>query len=111
MQTAIEDHLKLYVSELEDREVAQRVPTTFRQLARLLERAFGPVYYVYDACPGRSAKKPCHLLYRCEYKDLDSCPKCGTPRRKPNGQAALLMPYHALHSYVQFLYKDPDLAR
>lgn len=88
-----------------------KVPKTYRQLAAAVEQRHGATYVLYDACPGKSPEKPCHFLYRCDYKDARDCPLCKTSRHDAEGKPRLQMIYNPLESYMNYLYSDPDLAR
>lgn len=107
VQEVVGDILTLMFGDCGD----PRIPRTYKQLVSVMERQHGLVYYKYDACPGPRDGKPCHFLYRCEYRHHEVCPLCNTTRKNAQGKPRLQMVYQPLSSYLQFLYGDADLAR
>lgn len=88
------------------------LPKDFQQAMAMLDKQAGTELIAYDICPN----KDCHVMvYRCEFKDLQQCPRCGQDRYKVTAAGSKLARKRLLYSpvteYVRTLWRNPDTAR
>ena len=77
-----------------DPEWTAALPSSYKALETLLGKAYGAQLFKYDIC------SHCHsCIYRCEYENAVTCPRCTTPRFQANGRAQASM-YYAPHPGV-----------
>lgn len=95
-----------------DESFSEQIPDTYAKCLRALERDLKhkPVaFYIYDICP--TAGCPC--VYRCEFRDLECCPRCKAKRYKTSAtgkrRAAATMLYGCLLDYVRCTFTNPYL--
>lgn len=85
---------------------AQQMLTTYDTALRVLEKGCHTTLYVYDIC----RNSQCSMIYRCEFKDMLTCPCCGTDRFGSSHQRRTLL-YSGHAAYVKYLWSIPPIAR
>jgi hypothetical protein len=108
--------LRIDFLENDKPHLAEQVPATYRQLKIVLDKMYGHKHYLYDVCPEKQQDgKLCFAIYRCEFRDCESCPKCGADRYKLNSkkqkQARMQVIYNPLSECLRRTLSIPQFAR
>lgn len=86
-----------------------QLPKSYAQALNWLEHAAASPLIAYDRCPDCEV-----VIYRCEFKDHTSCPRCGTARYKRGAGKDIpraRLYYNPVECYVRGLWSRPDMAR
>lgn len=88
------------------------LPADFQQAMAILDKCSGTELIAYDICPS----KACHVMvYRCEMKDLERCPRCGADRYRlaTDGRRLAIkrMLYSPVSQYIHSLWSNDETAR
>lgn len=87
-------------------EYASQLPKSCKMLVTVLSRYCQIPAYRYDLCPNPI----CTMVYRNQFKSLQSCPKCMSVRHPGRGKGCTML-YHSLVDHGRQLFGSETSAK